>query len=147
MSTDIRTSHAALHLTARHLQALAASTRVVLWITSADGSVHMENPSWGAFTGQSPEQYLGWGWLTALHPEDRDRIRQLWQSTVSEGTRAQFYYRLCRYDGVYRQVSAEGTVVETAAGKEWIGYCIDITEALQTESALRASEERLRFLD
>jgi PAS domain S-box-containing protein len=136
-----------LHLTADHLRALAASTNVVLWITSADGSVNMENPSWAAFTGQSADEYLGWGWLTAIHPGDRERIRMLWMATVQQGSPARFRYRLRRHDGVYREVSAEGTVAETATGKEWIGYCIDVTDASQTETVLRSSELRLRFLD
>lgn len=61
------------------------STNVVLWITSADGSVNMENPSWAAFTGQSADEYLGWGWLAAIHPEDRERMRVLWVAQRTAG--------------------------------------------------------------
>jgi PAS domain S-box-containing protein len=148
MSTSNRRSpHAELYLTAAHLRALAAWTNVVLWITSADGSADIENPSWSAFTGQPPDEYLGWGWLEAIHPDDRERIRKLWSSTVSVGNRAQFSYRLRRRDGEYRLVNVEGVAVDTERGFEWVGYCIDVTEASQTEYALRANEERLRFLD
>jgi len=30
-----------------------------------------------AYTGQQEEAVRDWGWLEALHPEDRERVRQL----------------------------------------------------------------------
>ncbi len=35
------------------------------------GVVVEDSPSWRAFTGQTHEQWQGFGWLDALHPDDR----------------------------------------------------------------------------
>lgn len=138
-----------LRLSERRFRTLATSTASVLWITAPSGEALVENPSWSAFTGQTHAQYKGWGWLDALHPEDRHKVTQQWQQGVTTGLFQHLEYRLKRHDGVYRHVVAQGAPVLDEAGEvvEWIGSCTDVTEARESQSALRASEERFRFLD
>ncbi|HEY4701437.1 MAG TPA: PAS domain-containing protein, partial [Streptosporangiaceae bacterium] len=45
----------------------------MVWVADADGGLIEDCPEWRWVTGQTPEQYLGRGWLDAVHPEDRDR--------------------------------------------------------------------------
>ena len=39
-------------------------------------------PEWRTYTGQSVEQVQGWGWLDALHPDDRDHTAVVWQKAL-----------------------------------------------------------------
>ncbi|AEG92202.1 PAS domain-containing hybrid sensor histidine kinase/response regulator [Ramlibacter tataouinensis] len=123
-------------------------TASVIWYTGADGAVRRRNPSWEQFTGQSHADYHGWGWLDAIHPDDRNRVAQAWRDAVADGTLDRLRYRLRRHDGQWRDVTAHGSpLLEDGRPPEWVGICVDITHSLQAERALKASEERLRFLD
>jgi PAS domain S-box-containing protein len=126
----------------------------VVWLCDSDGKLETENPSWAAFTGQSLEEYHGWGWLEAIHPEDRERTAETWQEAVAAKKMYEVEYRLRRYDGEYRHVIAHGAPVLLADGsvKEWVGNCTDnhaeqlLTEQnvrlLTSERAARAEAER-----
>lgn len=140
-SEDPSASHA-------RLRTLATTTSAVLWHTSPDGTVDRENPSWEAFTGQHFAGYSGWGWLDAIHPDDREGVRRTWADAVGEPGPIELHYRLRRRDGEFRDVAAQGApVLHAGVMGEWVGICIDVTESLRAESALRQSEERFRLLD
>ncbi|MEO8023086.1 MAG: ATP-binding protein [Polaromonas sp.] len=130
------------------MRTLATASSVVVWYTAADGAVVARNPSWEAFTGQTFDECAGWGWLNAIHPEDQPGVRSTWTQGVRSGRTVELAYRLRRRDGIYRNVTAEGApVLEDGALREWVGFCVDVTDSKRAEEALKASEERLQFLD
>ncbi|HEX2546360.1 MAG TPA: ATP-binding protein [Ramlibacter sp.] len=130
------------------LRVLASQTSTVIWNTAADGAVRSANPSWEAFTGQEETAYREWGWLAAVHPEDREQMVQQWRDAIGRGEVVELSYRLRRHDGEYRAMLAQGTpVLEGGEVREWVGVCVDVTESRRAEAALRESEERFRFLD
>ncbi|MDB5752430.1 MAG: putative histidine kinase, hybrid [Ramlibacter sp.] len=130
------------------LRTLAAHTSTVVWHTAPDGSVRHGNPSWEAFTGQTEAQYFGWGWVDAIHPDDRADMLAAWRAAVQSRAVVEMSYRLRRADGAYRQVLAQGApVFEGKLLREWVGVSVDVTASRQAEVALRRSEERFRFLD
>ncbi|MGI9457159.1 MAG: PAS domain S-box protein, partial [Aeoliella sp.] len=45
---------------------------------------------------------LGWGWLEAVHPEDRTRVSALWEKTIAEGIDYEVELRYRMADGHYR---------------------------------------------
>jgi PAS domain S-box-containing protein len=119
-----------------------------VWATDARGQVRRAVPSWEDFTGQRFGEYVGDGWLDAVHPDDRPRVRRAWRQGISTGSSIELAYRLRRRDGHYRQVRAHGAAMLVAGEVgEWFGVCVDITTSLQGAEALRQSEERFRFLD
>jgi PAS domain S-box-containing protein len=133
----------------QRLKTLASNTSAIVWITAPDGSIHdQENASWEAFTGQTLAQYRGWGWLDAIHPDDRDAIAQAWRRATEGKQLFEFSYRLRRHDGEYRHVLAQGApVLERGSVREWVGVCVDVTDSRRAEAVLRESELRFRFLD
>lgn len=55
---------------------LADTAPAMLWVTEPDGSCPFLSRGWYEFTGQSEQEGLGkdgFGWLDAVHPEDRER--------------------------------------------------------------------------
>jgi len=137
----------ALQESEERYRSLVLATSQIVWTTDAKGQVE-DIPSWRAYTGQSESEIIGWGWLEALHPEDRDRTAQIWSKAVQTKNLYETEYRIRAADGTYRYFYARGVPVLAADGKirEWVGTCTDITERFQAESALKARAEELKYL-
>src|SRR6266567_770245 len=58
----------------------------VVWVAAPDGAMKEDSPEWRWITGQSEEQYTGYGWLESVHPEDRERVERDWRECVLTGT-------------------------------------------------------------
>jgi PAS domain S-box-containing protein len=126
----------------------------VVWLADPEGKMVVENPSWSEYTGQLWEEYRGWGWLNAIHPDDQQRTAELWRQAVASMQMYEAEYRLCRADGEYRYVIARGAPVMSGDGRvrEWVGNCTDNHDSrllaqqhervLAAERAARVEAER-----
>jgi PAS domain S-box-containing protein len=138
-------------------RSLVIATAQVVWTTDPDGQVQ-DMPMWREFTGQSEEEVRGWGWLQALHPDDREPTAKMWAEAVASKQVCVTEYRVRRHDGLYRYLAVRGVPVlkEDGTIREWVGICSDITEskeaALQQRRFVRdvlfsVSEGKLRLCD
>ena len=114
---------------ARYRSLVTASAQFI-WTTNAEGEVLEDLPAWRAFTGQSYDEIKGWGWASALHPDDLERTQATWEHAVATCTLHETEYRMRRHDGEYRSFAVRGVPVTEADGsvREWVGACADITE-------------------
>ena len=112
-----------------------------LWTNDAEGRMAGEQPGWAALTGQSFDEYQGYGWSNAVHPDDAQPTVDAWQQAVAERQLFSFEHRVRRQDGAWRRFSIRAAPVFDADGslREWVGVHTDITD-------LRASETRFRQL-
>jgi PAS domain S-box-containing protein len=129
----------------QRFQALVEASAQIVWTTDPKGAVVEDSPSWRAFTGQTYEQRRGFGWLAALHPDDRERISEQWQRVVAEGTPLETEYRIRHVSGDWRWMLTRAVPVLNPAGsvREWVGMNLDITEHKLAEDALRLSHAEL----
>ena len=129
----------------RRYRSLVEATAAIVWNTPASGEFEADQPGWSDFTGQSFEQLRGWGWLEAVHPDDRPDTARVWSHAVEGRTLYQVEHRLRRRDGQYRDMSVRAVPLLADDGtlREWVGVHTDITERVRTEGALRQSRERL----
>jgi PAS domain-containing protein len=51
-------------------------------------------PSLRAYTGQTEAEVVGYGWLDAIHPDDRERTNQAWMEAVQTKSLYEIEYRL-----------------------------------------------------
>ncbi len=75
-------------------RALVEASGHIVWTTDADGRVVDDSPSWREFTGQSLQQWLGRGWLEAVHPDDREHVGRRWREAVTKGNQIETQFRL-----------------------------------------------------
>ncbi|HZR42903.1 MAG TPA: PAS domain S-box protein, partial [Ktedonobacteraceae bacterium] len=65
-----------------------------LWTASGDGIIGESADLWCAYTGQSQEAIQNWGWIEALHPDDRERARHLWTQAAQHKRFYETWYRI-----------------------------------------------------
>ena len=63
-------------------------------LTDTDGSCDYFNRAWLAYTGQRPDQEIGDGWRENIHPNDGERVRALFQTSLREQRPFTVEYRL-----------------------------------------------------
>ena len=117
-------------------RSLVAATSSVVWTLAPDGRFVTPQPSWQAYTGQSYDEYSGFGWLLAMPVEDRARI----VSEVRDGHAARSFYELegriwHAASGGYRYFLARAVPLFGDDGqvREWIGTTTDVDEQKRAE--------------
>lgn len=127
------------------LQAMAAASSSLGWLATGDGRL-VDAPQWQQFTGQSIEQARDWGWLDMLHPDDRVRVAEAWREALQQRLPYTDEFRVCRFDGVYRDILAQAAPIYEDDGsvREWVGVYMDISRRKGLERELLASERKYR---
>lgn len=109
---------------------IVEATTAIVWDTPASGEFTEEQPAWTSFTGQSFEELKGWGWLNAIHPDDRRETERCWAQAVADRVGYHTEHRLLARDKTYRtmSVSAVPLLGEDGLIRQWIGIHTDITD-------------------
>jgi PAS domain S-box-containing protein len=146
--TDAKRAEAALAASEARYRALVRASSSLVWTTAADGQI-VDMPEWRAFTGQTVDEVRGWGWLNALHPDDRGRTQLVWQAAVNTRSIYETEYRIRRWDGEYVWHQARGVAVFEHDGniREWVGICVDIEDRKQVAQRQIEAEKALRDLN
>ena len=134
----------ALRVREERFRSLVMATSQTVWTTSADGRVIEDSPSWRGFTGQTYDEWKEFGWVDALHPDDRERTGALWAACVAARTVFETRYRIRCADGGYRWVAVKGLPILDAQGavREWIGANTDIHEVVMAQAELAQRLDR-----
>ncbi len=127
-------------------RALLEATAQVVWTwdpRTGQGDHARALAFWEALTGQPPDEQLGDGWITRVHPADRGRVRDAWSSGLRSGTTISVEYRVPSLSGEYRHLQSRAVPVPGPGGEvvEWIGMLEDVTDRRRTEEELRQSRE------
>jgi len=111
----------------------------ILWTNNAAGEMAGEQPGWASLTGQTFDEYQGYGWSRAVHPDDTQPTIDAWKAAVAERRTFVFEHRVRRQDGQWRLFSIRAVPTLDADGRlrEWVGVHTDITEMRANERALR----------
>ncbi|KQW67068.1 hypothetical protein ASE17_20355 [Phenylobacterium sp. Root77] len=126
---------------------LADAAPVIMWVTDQSGRCVFLNQLWYEFTGQTPAQAEGFGWLEATHPDDREMAEAVFLRANAEQTAFRLEYRLRGADGAYRWAidAAKPRLSSTGEFLGFVGSVIDIEDRRRAEEGLALSEERLRL--
>jgi PAS domain S-box-containing protein len=143
--SDRQQAAAAVAGSEARFRALVEASAQIVWTTDAEGAVRADSPSWRAFTGQSLEDWLDFGWLNVVHPEDRAHAEAHWRESVAHSRPYEVEYRLRHHEDGWRWTLARGVPLLDAKGRlqSWVGMNTDIEEQRQAEAALRALNAEL----
>ncbi len=111
---------------------------VVSWMTDAEGRCANLGPLWQQLTGQSNKAALGGGWLDAICPDDRKRVKDELDEANRGETPLRLAFRLRRADGVFFWVSAVGGPRYDEAGvfQGFVGCITDIDDQIRADQRL-----------
>jgi two-component system sensor kinase FixL len=124
---------------------VADAAPVFIWMSGVDKLCTFFNKPWLEFTGRTIEQEMGNGWAEGVHPDDLQSCFKTYTEAFDARQSFVMQYRLRRHDGEYRWISDTGVARYDAQEKfaGYIGSCMDVTELMQKEQALREFEERV----
>ena len=108
---------------------------VLLWTTGPDGACDYLSQRWTEFTGRPRSEMLGWRWLEAVHPDDRERTLAAHRA-AREGTAVlDFEHRIVLPDGGEKVVRERASLKRDEAGHPVLlsGTVHDITDRVRME--------------
>ena len=132
----------------QRFQAAIKAVQGILWTNNARGEMEGEQAGWALLTGQTYEEYQGYGWTNAVHPDDVQPTIEAWNKAVKERKTFIFEHRLKTKDGQWRDFSIRAIPLLNADGTllQWVGVHTDITDNKQAAKALKANEEKLNIV-
>jgi PAS domain S-box-containing protein len=141
---DYKGAIEALRKSEERFRSLVEATAQVVWSTDAEGKLK-DASQWNRVTGQTNDQSRGYGWLKAVHPEDREMTLQRWEDARQNVALFSAEYRIRIVDGNYRWFSARGVPVKDPDGsiREWVGLCVDIEERRRAEEQMQHAAEAM----
>lgn len=122
-------------------QALAEAMPILVWIAKPDGRLSFINQAMADYTGRDIDELVENGWLSALHPDDRDATLAHWEVVRRQGRDYVNRFRVLHRDGTYHWMITWARPFRDSAGEivRWYGSSIDIQE----EKLLEDRAERL----
>lgn len=107
-----------------------ATLPLLVWRAGRDGAWLWASPQWEAFTGQSEKDYVGDGWLDAVHPDDREAAQTAWRhASDRESFEVEFRIRKSEEGRFYWHKTRAGPVHDDKGCIiEWLGTSTDIDD-------------------
>ena len=143
----VRGAAALLEDPARRAELLNAFPSLV-WCADPSGHCSFVNQAWEDYTGRALEVELGTGWMDALHPEDKTRVRREWDEALGLRRPLETQYRLLRADAEYGWLHHCAVPVNDEHGRltGYLGTCTDITDQRSAELRAVGKEQEIRML-
>ncbi len=128
------------------LRALTTHAPYGVFRSDAAGKCVYVNERWCELSGLRRKEALGDGWITALHPDDADRVRGEWAEAAAEERDSTVEYRFLRPNGSVSWIHGFASPLRDEDGNltGWLGTCLDLTARREAEEALLRSGERFQ---
>ena len=127
----------------------AEGVDLVFWVRTETEMLYI-NPAYETIWGRSVESLYAnpFSFVESIHPEDRERVLHALTVEFRRFGKFNEEYRILRPDGAVRCVRATSwpVVDEQGAFIRSVGTAVDITEALEAETALRELLDRMQKL-
>jgi diguanylate cyclase (GGDEF)-like protein/PAS domain S-box-containing protein len=128
----------------RNVRLILENTSDLIAMLDTRGRRLYNSPSYHALFGD--KELTGTDSFSEIHPDDRERVREIFRKTILTGVGQRTRYRFALSDGSVRYIESQGNVVRDKAGNvaQVVVISRDITERLESEHALHESNRQLQ---
>ena len=147
LAQRFQASEAALHESEARINLVTNAANLGLWLWNIRDDKLWVTEKWRWLFGFAESGPVNFDrLLQVVHPEDRERMKQLVQQMFEHGGEYENEYRITRPDGSTRWIAGYGSVELDERGKPAFarGVSRDITKRKIAEEELRESEARFR---
>lgn len=132
----------------KKLRSVIDTVPALIWITDKNGLSSYLNRNWYDYTGQNPKEAEGFGWLDAVHPEDKDVAERSFLEAHNQQKKYNVTFRLRNRNGDYRWTVDNGSPKYNSQGEYegMIGTVVDVHEEKIKEQLIREKGHRLRTI-
>jgi two-component system CheB/CheR fusion protein len=147
--TARKRAEAAVRESEERFRAVANLVPDLLWSNDPHGRTEWVNQRWFAYTGQTDDAAKGYGWLDAIHPDDRQNALRNFQTAIDTGEALRQEHRIRNAAGDDRWFLVQAHPLRDQAGHimRWYGAATDIhEERMALAEAKAALQVRDQFL-
>jgi PAS domain S-box-containing protein len=115
----------------------------MIWLSDKEQRATYFNTMWLTATGQSAEKLSGEGWLSLVHPDDREARRKILLAAYESRQEFAIEFRLKHGDGSYRWMLDHGVPLKSEDGEfsGFINSCVDIDDRKNLENRERDARQ------
>ncbi|MFD0913465.1 hybrid sensor histidine kinase/response regulator [Methylophilus luteus] len=134
----------ALHKSEKRFNDFAQTAPAILWATESNGICSFLTSGWYEFTGQPKNNGLGFGWLDAVHDEDREAVRLVFADAHVKSKEFTCEHRILHSDGTYHWVINTGRPNLSSSNQllGMVGNVLDITHRKLLEEKIKLESDR-----
>ncbi|RED34491.1 PAS domain S-box-containing protein [Rhodopseudomonas thermotolerans] len=128
--TERRRNEERIRASEARQRALIEGIPQLVWQADIDGRWTWSSPQWSDFTGLPREQSLAFGWLSAVHPDDRTVALDAWTQANQTGSFETEYRIRHGHSATYRWFAIRAAPVRDHSGGvlTWLGTSTDIDD-------------------
>jgi PAS domain S-box-containing protein len=118
------------------------------WVMDPRGNNISVSSRWETVTGLTQEGTKNYGWLDAVHPDDRAHVLAALKSSLPTGKPIDLQYRVSSDERTWIWMRSRGAARRDASGTivRWYGSVESIDDHKRALDELRSSEARLRAI-
>ncbi|MFP5466511.1 MAG: PAS domain-containing protein [Gammaproteobacteria bacterium] len=119
-------------------EALSRVFPIGVFRLQADGSLSHIDQSLSDMFGLSADEFVDYGWLSRIHPDDLSEVKEHWDRAIADGETLSMEFRIRLPDGTQKYLLARNFPRRDAAGRitGTLGFVQDLTwqRELKTEA-------------
>jgi PAS domain S-box-containing protein len=141
----LKETESALQTREHQLVGIIETIPSMLWSLWPNGEPSHLSKRFLEYFGAPFEEFLNWGWVRIIHPDDREETGKAFARALETGELFNVINRWRRADGEYRWHHTMGEPLRDPDGKiiQWYGLSVDIDDRKRAEDHLRDTRMKL----